>query len=185
MGRPKRADRNIRATRDRHRGSGHPLSPATPSYMRVRVRRFSSVELKKRPAVAADRARRSKRQGKRMAGPDCSPVAKVHGDYRRSVPQGQFRRSVGAVEQIAPSLASIASRSRIAACAGSILPALAAPKVSDSSRSIPSSLVSSWPAPSSSALDSFPWFVASVPALVVYSGAKPSAQCAVWLSLRE
>src|SRR5271169_5607118 len=31
---------------NRHRGSGHPLSPATPPYMRVRIRRFSSVELK-------------------------------------------------------------------------------------------------------------------------------------------
>src|SRR5579863_9455838 len=31
--------------RNRHRGSGHPLSPATPPYMRVRIRRFSSVEL--------------------------------------------------------------------------------------------------------------------------------------------
>jgi hypothetical protein len=30
---------------NRHRGSGHPLSPATPPYMRVRIRRFSSVEL--------------------------------------------------------------------------------------------------------------------------------------------
>jgi len=31
--------------RNRHRGSGHPLSPATPPYMRVRIRRFSSVKL--------------------------------------------------------------------------------------------------------------------------------------------
>jgi hypothetical protein len=31
---------------NRHRGSGHPLSPATPPYMRVRIRRFSSVGLK-------------------------------------------------------------------------------------------------------------------------------------------
>jgi len=30
---------------NRHRGSGRPLSPATPPYMRVRIRRFSSVEL--------------------------------------------------------------------------------------------------------------------------------------------
>ena len=30
---------------NRHRGSGHPLSPATPPDMRVRIRRFSSVEL--------------------------------------------------------------------------------------------------------------------------------------------
>jgi hypothetical protein len=28
---------------DRHRGSGHPLSPATPPYMRVRVRRFRGL----------------------------------------------------------------------------------------------------------------------------------------------
>ena len=28
-----------------HRGSGRPLAPATPPYMRVRIRRFSSVEL--------------------------------------------------------------------------------------------------------------------------------------------
>src|SRR6266436_1502989 len=31
--------------RNRHRGSGRPLSPATPPYMRVRIRRFSLVEL--------------------------------------------------------------------------------------------------------------------------------------------
>src|SRR6266568_2746441 len=30
---------------NRHRGSGHPLSPATPPDLRVRIRRFSSVEL--------------------------------------------------------------------------------------------------------------------------------------------
>jgi hypothetical protein len=30
---------------NRHRGSGHPLTPATPPYMRVRIRRFSAVEL--------------------------------------------------------------------------------------------------------------------------------------------
>jgi len=28
---------------NRHRGSGHPLSPATPPYMRVRIRRFSEL----------------------------------------------------------------------------------------------------------------------------------------------
>jgi len=32
---------------NRHRGSGHPLSPAPPPYMRVRIRRFSSVELER------------------------------------------------------------------------------------------------------------------------------------------
>src|SRR5579864_1028308 len=31
-------------TSNRHRGSGRPLSPVTPPYMRVRIRRFSSVE---------------------------------------------------------------------------------------------------------------------------------------------
>src|SRR5216684_5439782 len=30
---------------NRHRGGGRPLSPATPPDMRVRIRRFSSVEL--------------------------------------------------------------------------------------------------------------------------------------------
>ncbi|HEV2965035.1 MAG TPA: hypothetical protein VG649_24640, partial [Candidatus Angelobacter sp.] len=30
---------------DRDRGSGHPLSPPTPPYMRVRIRRFDKVEL--------------------------------------------------------------------------------------------------------------------------------------------
>src|SRR5258708_12341881 len=35
----------IRTMGNRHRGSGRPLSPATPPYMRVRIRRFSSVEL--------------------------------------------------------------------------------------------------------------------------------------------
>jgi hypothetical protein len=28
---------------NRHRGSGHPLSPATPPYMRVRIRRFDKL----------------------------------------------------------------------------------------------------------------------------------------------
>src|SRR6266446_9337244 len=28
---------------NRHRGSGHPLSPATPPYMRVRIRRFGGL----------------------------------------------------------------------------------------------------------------------------------------------
>src|SRR6266852_5921591 len=36
---------NEKSASNRHRGSGHPLSPATPPYMRVRIRRFSSVEL--------------------------------------------------------------------------------------------------------------------------------------------
>ena len=36
---------------NRHRGSGHPLSPATPPYMRVRVRRF------RRLCVAIEQAR--------------------------------------------------------------------------------------------------------------------------------
>src|SRR5215467_11261012 len=30
---------------NRHRGSSHLLSPATPPYMRVRIRRFSSIKL--------------------------------------------------------------------------------------------------------------------------------------------
>src|ERR1019366_9114201 len=30
---------------NRHRGSGHPLAPATPPDMRVRIRRFSAGEL--------------------------------------------------------------------------------------------------------------------------------------------
>src|SRR4029077_13430826 len=30
---------------NRHRGSGHPLSPATPPYMRVRIRRFGGLRL--------------------------------------------------------------------------------------------------------------------------------------------
>ena len=142
-----------RARHNRHRGESRLSSPATPPYMRVRIRRFSSVELERHPAIAEDRARRSKRQEKRIAGPDCSPVAKVREDCQRFAPQGQVLRSDGAVEQTLPSLASIASRSRIAACAGSILPAVAAPRASGSSRSNPSSPVSSWPVPSSSAPD--------------------------------
>ena len=31
---------------NRHRGSGHPLSPATPPDMRVRIRRFGRIELR-------------------------------------------------------------------------------------------------------------------------------------------
>src|SRR5437870_11572117 len=38
-------ERTQHTTPNRHRGSGHPLSPATPPYMGVRIRRFSSVEL--------------------------------------------------------------------------------------------------------------------------------------------
>jgi hypothetical protein len=30
---------------NRHRGSSHPLLPATPPYMRVRIRRFDKVKL--------------------------------------------------------------------------------------------------------------------------------------------
>ncbi len=33
------------APQNRHRGESHLSSPATPPYMRVRIRRFSSVEL--------------------------------------------------------------------------------------------------------------------------------------------
>jgi hypothetical protein len=36
---------NEKSASNRHRGSGRPLSPATPPYVRVRIRRFSSVEL--------------------------------------------------------------------------------------------------------------------------------------------
>jgi hypothetical protein len=36
---------HARVRNNRHRGSSHLLSPATPPYMRVRIRRFSSVEL--------------------------------------------------------------------------------------------------------------------------------------------
>ena len=32
-----------RSEHNRHRGSGHPLSPATPPYMRVRIRRFDQL----------------------------------------------------------------------------------------------------------------------------------------------
>src|SRR5258705_13355924 len=41
LGRVALVERN---TINRHRGSGHPLSPATPPYMRVRIRRFSGWE---------------------------------------------------------------------------------------------------------------------------------------------
>src|SRR5215471_871567 len=33
------------SSRNRHRGNSHLFSPATPPYMRVRIRRFSSVQL--------------------------------------------------------------------------------------------------------------------------------------------
>ena len=57
------------------------------------------------------------------------PPRPGHRDYRRSAPQGQFRCSVGAIEQTAPpNLASIASRSRFAACAGSTDQGPAAPR---------------------------------------------------------
>src|SRR5713101_5029077 len=36
---------NEKSASNRHRGSGRPLAPATPPDMRVRIRRFSSVEL--------------------------------------------------------------------------------------------------------------------------------------------
>jgi len=34
---------NQKSAINRHRGSGHPLSPATPPYMRVRIRRFGGL----------------------------------------------------------------------------------------------------------------------------------------------
>src|SRR5205823_14751799 len=49
---------------NRHRGSGHPLAPATPPYMRVRIRRFGRVELP-RQARKTDRVEVS--VGKREA----------------------------------------------------------------------------------------------------------------------
>src|SRR5947208_2618222 len=50
--------------KNRHRGSGHPLAPATPPYMRVRIRRFGRVELP-RQARKTDRVEVS--VGKREA----------------------------------------------------------------------------------------------------------------------
>src|SRR5208282_6531837 len=38
-------DQGIKFRPNRHRGSGCPLAPATPPYMRVRIRRFGGVEL--------------------------------------------------------------------------------------------------------------------------------------------
>ena len=40
------SNRRLAAThlqRNRHRGTGHPASPATPPYMRVRIRRFGGL----------------------------------------------------------------------------------------------------------------------------------------------
>src|SRR5262250_2697047 len=50
--------------KNRHRGSGRPLSPATPPYMRVRIRRFRKIE----PVRAGGSIRRSPRGLRRSPG---------------------------------------------------------------------------------------------------------------------
>ena len=55
---------------NRHRGKGRPFAPATPPDMRVRIRRFSSVELERREqAWNAERVkvRNGKRERQRRA----------------------------------------------------------------------------------------------------------------------
>jgi hypothetical protein len=57
-------------TANRHRGKGRPFAPATPPDMRVRIRRFSSVELERREqAWNAERVkvRNGKRERQRRA----------------------------------------------------------------------------------------------------------------------
>src|SRR5438445_8242452 len=54
--------------------------------MRVRIRRFSSVELERRPTTVEDRAHRSKQSEVRTAKPGCWPDARDHADCQRFEP---------------------------------------------------------------------------------------------------
>jgi hypothetical protein len=49
------------AAPDRHRGGGHPPTPATPPCVRVRTRRFESVTLRSHPDRGQARGARSRR----------------------------------------------------------------------------------------------------------------------------
>jgi hypothetical protein len=141
------------ACTNRHRGSSRLLSPATPPYMRVRIRRFSSVEFRVRRATEEDRATRSNQSEVRRTGPGGWQCATVHADCPRFEPREQRRSAVGADSQTAPHSASTASRSRIAIYGDSIPPAVAAPRASGCSRSNSSILVNRWRVPWSSVPD--------------------------------
>ncbi len=136
----------------RHRGESHLSSPATPPDMRVRIRRFGWIELWTRRTTLELQASRSRRWGTRSSWRGCWRCAMGRERSRLFVPaRCSTHAPLRTASRTVPCRVSIASRSRIAACAVSIDPDSPAPRASRRSRSSPSSHASSWPVPSSSA----------------------------------
>ena len=61
----RRFDAGAPSARDRHRGGGHPPTPATPPCVRVRTRRFETVTL-----TALEQRRKTTRAKIRIGKPD-------------------------------------------------------------------------------------------------------------------